>query len=83
MPSPGTGESGARARLAFRILVQSAFESLATPCGKVHRVQQIGLIPIALTPFYICLLLFICLSCASIDRVILVHARLMQRAFAA
>jgi Protein of unknown function (DUF2958) len=30
MPSPGTGESGARARLALRILGRSALASVAT-----------------------------------------------------
>jgi hypothetical protein len=30
MSSPGTGESGARARLAFRTLGREAFESVAT-----------------------------------------------------
>ena len=30
LPSPGTGESGARARLAFRTLGENAIESVAT-----------------------------------------------------
>jgi hypothetical protein len=41
------------------------------------------MITIAFTPSYICLLLLIRLSCASIDRVIFVHARSIQSAFAA
>jgi hypothetical protein len=34
--SPGTGESGARARLAFRTLRQSAVDPVATSCRKCH-----------------------------------------------
>jgi hypothetical protein len=35
LPSHGTGESGARARLAFRILVQSAFKFVATSMSQM------------------------------------------------
>jgi hypothetical protein len=34
MPSLNIGESGARARLAFRTLVRSAFESVAPSLGQ-------------------------------------------------
>jgi hypothetical protein len=34
MYSPGIGESGARARLAFRTLAEAAVESVATSCSK-------------------------------------------------
>jgi hypothetical protein len=34
VPSPGTGESGARARLAFRISAETAIDRLPPPCGK-------------------------------------------------
>jgi hypothetical protein len=35
LPSPGNGESGARSRLAFRILVQSAFNPLRRPVASL------------------------------------------------
>ena len=46
--------------LAFRILVDAAHRSVATSCSKVHRVRQIGLIPIACHSLYIeCLVLLL------------------------
>jgi hypothetical protein len=51
IPSPDIGESGARARLAFRISVEAAHRSVATSCRKVHHMQRFASIAIACHSF--------------------------------
>jgi hypothetical protein len=40
LPSPGTGESGARARLAFRILERRALDSVATSVWQLEQCHE-------------------------------------------